>query len=79
MKPVVFTLLPDGTGSLLHLPDMAYFDLNTTAVVIWQGLEEGLSEGVIARRLEERFAVDEGTAGEQVAAFVAALAAAGLR
>lgn len=44
--------------------------LNSTGKVIWLGLQEGLSEGAIAERLQEQFDVDSEKAAQDTRVFL---------
>lgn len=44
--------------------------LNGTGKVIWLGLQEGLSEGEIVKRLQEQFDVDSEKASQDTRAFI---------
>jgi hypothetical protein len=63
---VVFTEFDAGEGVLVDLNTKKYFQLNETAVVVWRGLEEGLSAEEIAARVTSRYEVDAGRASESV-------------
>lgn len=63
---VVFTEFDAGEGVLVDLNTKKYFQLNETAVVVWRGLEEGLSLEEIAGRITSRYDVDSERASESV-------------
>lgn len=63
---VVFTEFDAGEGVLVDLNTKKYFQLNETAVVVWRGLEEGLSPEAIAGRITAAYDVDEARAAESV-------------
>lgn len=63
---VVFTEFDAGEGVLVDLNTKKYFQLNETAVVVWRGLEEGLSVEEIAGRITSRYEVDSERAAESV-------------
>ncbi len=63
---VVFTEFDAGEGVLVDLNTKKYFQLNETAVVVWRGLEEGLSLEEIAGRVTSRYEVGAERAAESV-------------
>jgi Coenzyme PQQ synthesis protein D (PqqD) len=68
----VFTPLADGTGVLLNLETLFYYNLNRTASVLWQQIEAGdvLTLDDLLRSTCERFDVDEASARQVINAFV---------
>ena len=63
---VVFTEFDEGEGVLVDLNTKKYFQLNETAVLVWRGLEEGLSTEAIVGRITARYEVEEARASESV-------------
>jgi Coenzyme PQQ synthesis protein D (PqqD) len=63
---VVFTEFDAGEGVLVDLNTKKYFQLNETAVVVWRGLEEGLSPEEIVGRFTSAYDVEEAHAAESV-------------
>jgi hypothetical protein len=74
---VVFTRLADGTGALLDLATMEYFELNETGARIWELARDHPRDGVAAR-LAQEYDLDPADAEAAVTEFLAELAAAGL-
>jgi hypothetical protein len=70
---VLFTQLGDEEGVLLHLHTQHYYSLNETGLLIWQGVNEGMSLGEIATALREEYEIDEAGAWQHVSEFVAHL------
>lgn len=68
----VFTPLADGTGVLLNLETLFYYNLNHTASLLWQQIESGsvLTLDDLLRSTCEQFDVDEASARQFVSAFV---------
>lgn len=54
---VVCTSFDSGEGVLVDLNSKKYFQLNETALVVWESLEEGQSRGEIVTRLTELYDV----------------------
>jgi hypothetical protein len=63
---VVFTEFDEGEGVLVDLNTKKYFQLNETAVVVWRGLEDGLSFEEIVGRVTSAYEVEEARASESV-------------
>ena len=63
---VVFTEFDEGEGVLVDLNTKKYFQLNETAVVVWRGLEEGLSVEEITGRITKAYDVSDARAAESV-------------
>jgi hypothetical protein len=63
---VVFTEFDAGEGVLVDLNTKKYFQLNETAVVVWRGLEDGLSFEEIVGRITSAYEVGDGHAAESV-------------
>ena len=79
MSPrVVLTRLPDGTGALLDLGTMEYFDLNESGCRIWELLEQH-PPAEVAAHLAREYALEPAEAEVEVATFLADLRAVGLR
>ena len=68
----VFTPLADGTGVLLNLETLFYYNLNRTGSVLWQQIEAGkdLTLDDLLRSMCEQFEVDETSARQFISAFV---------
>ena len=68
----VFTPLADGTGVLLNLEPLFYYNLNRTGSLLWQQIEAGnvLTLDDLLRSACEQFNVDEASARELISAFV---------
>lgn len=75
---VVATKLADGQAVLLDIDTGNYINLNTTAAVIWDGIEAGKGRSEIVAQLIETFDVDEAHAAASVDRFLGQLAEAGL-
>ncbi len=63
---VVFTEFDEGEGVLVDLNTKKYFKLNETAVVVWRGLEDGLSAEEITARITSAYEVGEERAAASV-------------
>lgn len=63
---VVDTVVDEDEVALLHLETKAYFSLNATGAVVWNGLKDGLNVEQVADRLQEVFDVDASTATQSV-------------
>jgi hypothetical protein len=63
---VVFTEFDAGEGVLVDLNTKKYFQLNETAVVVWRGLEDGLSLEEIVGRITSAYEVEDARAQESV-------------
>jgi len=74
----VFTLLDEGSATILHLGTKRYFTLNETGLRIWQLLEQRSSVSEVARQLSREFEVDMATAQERTTSFVQELREHGL-
>jgi hypothetical protein len=70
---VLFTQLGDEEGVLLHLHTQHYYSLNETGLLIWQGVNKGMSLGEVAEVLQEDYEIDEAGAWQNVSEFVAHL------
>ena len=68
----VFTPLADGTGVLLNLETLFYYNLNRTGALLWQQIEAGnaLTLDDLLRSTCEQFEVDETSARQFISAFV---------
>src|ERR1044071_2883522 len=55
---VVFTEFDAGEGVLVDLNTKKYFQLNETAVLVWRGLEDGLTLEEIVARLTSEYEVE---------------------
>lgn len=63
---VVFTEFDAGEGVLVDLNTKKYFQLNETAVVVWRGLEDGLTFEQIVGRITSAYEVEDARAQESV-------------
>jgi hypothetical protein len=63
---VVSTDLNDGEGVLVDLNSKRYYQLNETAMLVWRGLERGLSDEEIVREMTSRYDVTPEHASESV-------------
>lgn len=63
---VVFTEFDAGEGVLVDLNTKKYFQLNETAVVVWHGLEDGLTFEDIVGRITSAYEVEDARAQESV-------------
>ena len=68
----VFTPLDDGTGVLLNLDTLLYFNLNRTGAHLWKLLEEVQSVSLddLVMLTCERFEVNEEQARQSLLAFI---------
>ena len=67
--------VPTGEASVVL---RGFVRLNTTAKLVWEGIDEGLTEQELAQRLMERYEVDEAKAVQSVARVLGKLRAAKL-
>lgn len=58
-KQIVSTIFDDGDGVLVDLETKRYYQLNETAMMVWNGLETGRSVAEIADRLTSTFEVEQ--------------------
>ena len=58
-KQIVATVFDDGDGVLVDLETKRYYQLNETAMIVWDGLENGSSVADIADRFTSKFEVDQ--------------------
>jgi hypothetical protein len=72
----VFTALADGTGVLLNLETLFYYELNKTGAVLWQEIEATNSATVdrLVTAVCNRFDVNAESARPGIVAFVSRLA-----
>ena len=63
---IVFTDFDGEEGILVDLNTKKYYQLNETAMMIWKGLEEGMSSNQIATRIAEEYDVTSTVARENV-------------
>lgn len=75
---VVFTRLSESEAVLLHLGTQRYYTLNGSAIAIWEAFETPATLEAAARRLTERFEIDEAEAAQSVLAFTIELRSDGL-
>jgi hypothetical protein len=72
----VFTPLADGTGVLLNLDTLAYYQLNRTAAALWQAIDSNVACTLddLVHHACEKYEVDESHADQLLREFVARLA-----
>ncbi len=58
-KQIVSTLFDDGDGVLVDLDTKRYYQLNETAMLVWDGLEKGQTVFEIAEKLTSTFEVSQ--------------------
>lgn len=63
---VVFTEFDAGEGVLVDLNSKKYFQLNETAVIVWRGLEDGLTFEEIVGRITSAYEVADARAADSV-------------
>ncbi len=63
---IVFTDFDGEEGILVDLNTKKYYQLNETAMLIWKGLEQGMSSDQIAARIAEEYDVTTTVALENV-------------
>jgi hypothetical protein len=68
----------EGGAVLLHMGTKRYYSLNETGALVWQLLEEGVTEGDVVTRLVDRYTVAAGDAKAAVGELLAELLAEGL-
>jgi Coenzyme PQQ synthesis protein D (PqqD) len=66
-KQIVSTLFDDGDGVLVDLDTKRYYQLNETAMFVWEGLEKGQTVSEIAEGLTTTFDVSPAHALESIA------------
>jgi hypothetical protein len=76
LSKAVFTPLEDGTGVLLNLQTLCYYNLNKTGVAVWVEIDAkpGLTVDEIAASISERFDVEADAALIDARAFIEHLA-----
>lgn len=72
MPKTVFTPLDDGTGVLLNLETLFYYNLNRTGVALWQEIDRSQAPtlDVLVAATCKRFDVPEDGARREIVAFV---------
>lgn len=58
-KQIVSTVFDDGDGVLVDLETKRYYQLNETAMIVWDGLERGNSIEEIAEKFTSTFDVQQ--------------------
>lgn len=58
-KQIVATIFDDGDGVLVDLETKRYYQLNETAMIVWDGLETGRTVADIADQFTSKFEVDQ--------------------
>lgn len=58
-KQIVATIFDDGDGVLVDLETKRYYQLNETAMIVWDGLENGSTVADIADQFTSKFEVDQ--------------------
>ncbi len=61
-KQIVATIFDDGDGVLVDLETKRYYQLNETAMIVWDGVENGSTVDQIAHEFTSKFDVDQGHA-----------------
>jgi hypothetical protein len=76
LSKTVFTPLEDGTGVLLNLETLCYYNLNKTGVVAWGAIDAkpGLTVDEIAASISQRFDIEADAAVIDARAFIEHLA-----
>lgn len=74
----VLTAYLEREAVLLHMGTRSYFRLNSTASLVWEGLEHGRSRAELLDGLCARFDVEPTTASGEVDRLLAELEARGL-
>jgi len=76
LSKTVFTPLEDGTGVLLNLETLCYYNLNRTGVAVWGEIDakRGLTVDEIAASISNRFDVEPDAAVIDARAFIEHLA-----
>lgn len=66
------TVLPDGTGVVLHLEKRCYYPLSRSGVVLWALFDDEriVDDDELVSALVTRYRIDRDTARHDVAAFV---------
>lgn len=70
---VVSTEFEGGEGVLVDLNTKRYYQLNETAMLVWRGLERGLSNDEIVREMTDRYDVSPEHASESVERLIGSL------
>jgi len=65
-KQIVSTLFDDGDGVLVDLDTKRYYQLNETAMMVWNGLEKGHTVAEIASAITSAFDVSHDHAIDSV-------------
>ena len=65
-KQIVSTLFDDGDGVLVDLDTKRYYQLNETAMMVWNGLEKGHTVEEIASTITSAFDVSPEHATDSV-------------
>jgi hypothetical protein len=68
------TRLDSGEGIVVDLGAKRYYVLNETAMVLWQGLEQGDDPAALVRKLTETYDVTPERAAQSVTRFLRDLA-----
>lgn len=58
-KHIILTEFDDGAGVLIDVLHKRYYQLNETALLIWRGLEQGLSLAQIVQQITAAYDVSE--------------------
>jgi hypothetical protein len=76
LSKIVFTPLEDGTGVLLNLQTLCYYNLNKTGAAVWREIDAkpGLTLDDIAASISDRFYVEPDAALIDARAFIEHLA-----
>ena len=65
-KQIVSTIFDDGDGVLVDLETKRYYQLNETAMMVWDGLENGKTVTEIAGKFTSAFDVEQDHAVKSV-------------
>ena len=65
-KQIVATIFDDGDGVLVDLETKRYYQLNETAMIVWDGVENGSTVAQIADEFTAKFDVDQSHAVSSV-------------
>ena len=58
-KQIVATIFDDGDGVLVDLETKRYYQLNETAMIVWDGVENGSTVAQIAGEFTSKFDVEQ--------------------
>ena len=55
---VITTRFEDGEGVLINVKTKRYYRINETGLLVWQGLQDGLTLAQISEQMTARYVVD---------------------